>query len=89
MENRIVLDGSGGTIALMEWIRANNYPDLDCHHCYNKFGRYTLTVSNYEPDKDDLKIPEEKWFVYEGMRRIWSYCIWILDIDGHWYYVTN
>lgn len=86
----INLGFDGGTIALMEWIRANNYPTLDTVCCRSGSGRYTLIVSSYVPTEFDLDLSDGEWFEWEGMKR--HFCglprMWVFYIDGHWYYAT-
>ena len=91
MRKIIELGFGGGTIDLMEWIRANNYPALDVAYCRVESGYYTLIVSSYEPTEFDLSIPDEEWFEWKGMKRYTCSLplrIWIMNIDGHWYYAT-
>lgn len=86
----IELGSDGGTIALMEWIRANNYPALDTTFCRSARGYYTLIVSSYEPTEFDLDLSDGEWFEWKGMKR--HFCglprMWVMYIDGYWYYAT-
>lgn len=80
----------------MEWIRENQYPDLNATFFYGDAEkRQCLIVSEIDPEIDSWKFmlsrtsPLSEWFEYNGMHCYFMVNMWIFEIDGHYYYATT
>lgn len=95
-KKRVDLNSPGShTIAVMEWIRANNCPNIDHTMFYND-GRYEGIVSRKELDelgydKKYIELcgdPFDDAFEYNGMKRIHDLGDYVFLIDGNAYLMT-
>lgn len=85
-----------GTIAIMEWIRDNECPNLDCTIFNDARGNYVAMVSKGDESMfreflEDMDRGESSWFEYEGMRRCQSRFVqnlWIFLIYDNCYWAT-
>ena len=84
-----------GTIDIMEWIRDNGCPDLDCTFFKDARGNDVAMVSKgdesmFSATLDALDIGLYKWFEYKGMKRYRGVCgFWLFLIDGNYYWATR
>jgi hypothetical protein len=86
-----------GTIDIMEWIRDNGCPNLDCTIFKDARGNDVAKVSlgnesMFPEFLEDIKEGHEKWFEYEGMKRCQSRFVkglWIFLINGDYYWATR
>lgn len=94
----IRIDALGaGTIAIMEWIRDNDCPNLSYTTFEDARGNYIAMVSkgNESMFRATLTAIDEgiyKWFEYKGMKRFSDsdcYGYWLFLINGNYYYATR
>ena len=88
-KKRVDLHSPGShTIAVMEWIRANNCPNLD-HTIFYNDGRYEGIVSREEPDYiDDMDEYFRNASEYKGMKKQYNGIAYEYLIDGNYYFMT-
>lgn len=86
-----------GTTNVMEWIRDNNCPTLDCT-TFTHNGKSFLTVSNADPRlidslEDMVELGLRSWHEYSGMYRMTNYIsenwpAWVFHINDQYYFAT-
>lgn len=95
MKNGIKIQGVSSTISVMEWIRDNNSPFLDCQRFIFEDGGLLIVSSQSEKGIDFLleENPLDTWYEYEGMRRlcqdVFGRPMWYFHINGQYYYLTS
>ena len=86
-----------GTTSIMEWIRDNGCPNLDCTIFNDARGNYVATVSMggesmFREFLEDINKGKSSWFEYKGMKRCQSRFVsglWIFLINGNYYWATR
>lgn len=84
-----------GTLDIMEWIRDNGCPNLDCTLFKDARGNDVATVSMgdesmFEATLDAMKEGIYEWFEYEGMKRHCGCCgVFVFLIDNNYYWATR
>lgn len=87
-----------GTTSIMEWIRANDCPDLRYTDFVDARGNEIAMVSSADVSEfkgwlDDIdRRDENPWHEYKGMKRTQSRFIrgtWLFLINGEYYYATR
>lgn len=95
MKKEIKLQGASSTILVMEWIRDNNSPFLDCQRFAFDDGGLLIVSTQDEKYIEFLleEHPLDTWYEYEGMRRLYQDVfgspMWYFNINGHYYYLTS
>ena len=92
----ITLDTLGaGTLDIMEWIRDNECPNLDCTIFKDARGNRVAMVSMgdesmFEATLDAIKEGIYEWFEYKGMKRHSGSCgVFVFLIDSNYYWATR
>lgn len=85
-----------GTIAIMEWIRDNGCPNLDCTEFVDARGNEVAMVSRGDESMfygllEDIRSGQESWYEYDGMKRCQSRFVsgmWVFLINDNYYWAT-
>jgi hypothetical protein len=93
----ITLGIGAGTTDIMEWIRDNGCPNLDCTIFKDARGNHIAMVSwghesMFRELLEDIDKGKTSWFEYDGMKRNQSRFMpnyWTLLINGNYYWVTR
>lgn len=93
----ITLGIGAGTTDIMEWIRDNGCPNLDCTIFKDARGNDVAMVSwghesMFRELLEDIDKGKTSWFEYDGMKRNQSRFMpnyWTLLINGNYYWATR
>ena len=85
-----------GTTSIMEWIRDNGCPNLDCTQFVDVRGNRVAMVSRgdesmFRETLEDIDRGKSSWYEYDGMKRYQSRFVsgmWVFLIDGNYYWAT-